>query len=500
MSPGRLLAFFVAAVTLARWLAGYWRPLTAEECYLALCGFIPSAAYFDGPGGTPWLVAAGISLAGAGGLGATLFWPLLAAMATVSAYFLVAALVGKREGLGIAVFLNLLPVFNEAALSATCAMPLAAAGLGTSVCAWHALEKRSAAWWGAAGLFAAGGLIFTYTAWFLLPSLALVLVASHRWRPRLATAGFWLAWLPPMLVYLVLLRWNAGNGWVHFIGGTWQTAFAVQPGRLGGALVSAAAAIGPFTLPLLLPAGVIALGRMRVSPKVKFLTIPALAAALAAMYAALRGLPAVPPGLLATALSLPLLAWLPPRLGGARMARLLGAVFLGTAAWTALVLPWPSAKPLVDTSLGAELGRLRAQYSAPGEAPLFLIAEDAPLAAAVALALPDPVAAAPGHPPVYTPESAAARSQFDLWPRYDQIVDGAPSPAATEPDPFTEQSGTNPFLGRSALYLTAGNPPDGLPQAITGAFGNVQLLGQIVAPDGRSLNVYLCSDYQMMPL
>ena len=130
---------------------------------------------------------------------------------------------------------------------------------------------------------------------------------------------------------------------------------------------------------------------------------------------------------------------------------------------------------------------------------LFLIAENAPLAAALALALPDATPAAPGHPPVYTSESPAARSQFDLWPRYDQFVEAERIEVAPGIDPFTEQEGANPFVGRSALYITTQEPGD-LPQAITAAFAGVQPLGEITAPDGRTLRVYLCSDYQTMPL
>ena len=112
MIQGRLLALFLVLVTALRWLWQYVRPLSPEESYLALCGFIPSLAYFDGPGGTPLLVALGISVAGPGGLGATFFWPVLAALASVFLYLLVTRLTGPSEGLAIAVVINLLPVFK----------------------------------------------------------------------------------------------------------------------------------------------------------------------------------------------------------------------------------------------------------------------------------------------------------------------------------------------------------------------------------------------------
>ena len=499
MTHGRLLALFLLAVTALRWFWQYARPLSPEESYLALCGFIPSLAYFDGPGGTPLLVALGISTAGPGGFGATFFWPVLAAIASVFLYLLVARLTGPSEGLAVAVVLNLLPVFNVAALSATCALPLATAALGASFCAWCALDKHSAAWWVGAGLCAAFGLFFTYTAWFILPSFALVLLASHRWRHRLLGPGFWLAWIAPVAVYLLLLRWNEQNGWIHFIGGTWKTARSLDFSLLPGALVASASALTPFVFVALAFSAAFALGRLRVSPKIKFLFIPALAATLAAAYAALRGWPAQTPGLLAAALTLPLIVWLPEHIAGARTRVVLSALFIGAAFWTALALPRPEAKPLVDSGVGQTIGEVRAQYTDATMPPLFLIAENAPLAAALALALPDATPAAPGHPPVYTSESPAARSQFDLWPRYDQFVEAPPAPVAPGTDPFTEQEGANPFLGRSALYITT-QEPGGLPQAITAAFAGVQLLGEITAPDGRILRAYLCSDYQTMPL
>lgn len=496
MSCGRFLAVFLCAVTGLRWWWNLARPLSADEAYLALCGFIPSFAFFDGPGGTPWLVALGISFAGSGGFGATIFWPVLAALASAAIYFLVAALSGRREGLAVAVLLNLLPVFNAAALSATCAMALAAAALGTSLCAWYAIEKNSAAWWAFAGLCTALGLIFSYTAWFLLPALSLVLLASHRWRKRLLSFAFWMAWVPPVVVYALLLSWNEQHGWVHFIGGTWRTAMSVDAGLLPRAIMAAANGLTPFVLVALCIAAVAAMNRLRISPKIKFVAVPALAAAMAAIYASLRGSPAQSSGLLAISLALPLVASLPAR---AWMKALLAVVFLGTAAWTALNFPRPARASLIDAAIGQEVESLRAVHSDAAAAPVFLIAENAPLAAALSLALPDVSAAAPGHPPVYTIESAAARSQFDLWPRYDQFVETTEALSPAEPDPFTEQQGFNPFVGRSALYVTT-QQMDELPQAVTAAFSGVRLLQEIPAPDGQLLRVYLCSDYQTMPL
>ncbi|MEY3480120.1 MAG: hypothetical protein RIQ71_895 [Verrucomicrobiota bacterium] len=499
MSQGRILAFVLAALTGLRWWWNFARPLSAEESYLALCGFVPSFAYFDGPGGTPWLVALGISAAGTGGFGAVFFWPVLAALASVATYFLVSALIGKREGLALAVLLNLLPVFNQASLHASCAMPLAAASLGTALCAWHALEKNSAAWWACAGTCAGVALLFSYTAWFLVPVIALVLLVSHRWRRRLALPGFWVAWVPPVAVCLLLLQWNSRHGWIHFIGGTWRTSLTLDFAKLGPSLVFAATALSPLVLVMLGTAAFFSVPRLGVSPKIKFVFLPAAAALLAAVYAALRGLPTEAAGLMAVSLALPLTAWLPVRFSGFSTRTAASVVFVTAAFWCALTLPRPQTAAFIDAQVGRTIDGLRAGQTEPSDAEPMLIAENAPIAAALALALPDGAAASPGHPPVYTLESAAARSQFDLWPRYDQFVEAESLGSPAGLDPFTEQDGANQFIGRTALYITT-QTADDLPQAITAAFTAVQLLQEITAKDGRILRVYLCSDYQTMPL
>jgi hypothetical protein len=173
---------------------------------------------------------------------------------------------------------------------------------------------------------------------------------------------------------------------------------------------------------------------------------------------------------------------------------------IASALWTAAATATqnPPAAP-VTARAAAEIETLRRQASVPLPAPVFLIAEDAGLASALALLLPDHSFATPGHPPVFVPESPYADSQYALWPRYDQFVPAPPTTPDDAPDPFTEQDGVNPFLGRSAFFVTSQAPAD-LPQSITAAFASCRLLAEISGPSGTTLRVYLCSDYQTLPL
>jgi 4-amino-4-deoxy-L-arabinose transferase-like glycosyltransferase len=169
MNPRLLLLALLAAVTLLRWLVNAPQELSGGSAYLALCGYNPSIAYLEGPGGTAVCTAWGTRLAGANALGAALLWPLFAALATLALYALIASLSGARAALTGAVLLNLLPVFNQSALAPSCALPMAMFALGFLSCAWRALQSSALIWWLGAGLCAAGGLLLNYQALLLWP-------------------------------------------------------------------------------------------------------------------------------------------------------------------------------------------------------------------------------------------------------------------------------------------------------------------------------------------
>jgi 4-amino-4-deoxy-L-arabinose transferase-like glycosyltransferase len=486
-----LLWLFLGLVTLARLYLVAGAELSATEAYWALCGWQPAVAYFDGPGGTPLAVAAGVAWGAAG-----LWWPIFALLATLALFFLVAPLAGSRAALAVAVLLNLLPAFNTNAVTPGDAMPLTMFALGFMAAAWRGLHHDSTSWWLGAGFCAAGGLLFSYQAWFLLPALGIVLLASRRWRSRLVGAGFWLAAVPPLVVLGMLLSWNASHDWIHFIRGTWQTALDLQWWRLPGSLWRAAGAASPLSLAVLAAALVFALREISVAPKAKFLVVPALFALLVTGYAVLRGEPAQPAGLMTAALALPLMAWLPASAGRLPARLLLLLVFLTTALWSAAQM---ARSHPVDAGLSAEVGREIEKLRSSQTSPIFLIAEDAPLASAIALHLQEAAPALPGHPPVYVIESPSAESQYAFWPRYDQFTEAPATPPEPGTDPYTEQDGFNPFLGRSALYLTT-QAEEELPQAISAAFANCRLLAEITLPSEGILRVFLCSEYQTLPL
>jgi hypothetical protein len=92
---------------------------------------------------------------------------------------------------------------------------------------------------------------------------------------------------------------------------------------------------------------------------------------------------------------------------------------------------------------------------------------------------------------VFVHESPALTSQFGIWPSYADFIE-TDQPAN---EFFTEQKGINPFIGRNALYLGSS-----LPQTIKGAFAEVQPVRRLKLPDGTPLTIFLCLDYQTLPL
>lgn len=502
MNKRNITLSLIVAVCLLRWLWNAGNDLSPEQAYLALCGYIPAIGVLEGPAGTPFLVAAGVKIFGTSALGATLFWGLLAIAASYGLYYLLSPIVGAPAALLGTVLLNLLPVFNTAALIPSSALPLACAGIFFFAFTWRALNQPSLWLWISAGLSAGVGLLFSYAALLLFPSLLVVVLSSHRWRRQWKSPGLLLSAIPSLLILGLLLLWNQRNDWVHFIGGTWQTAINLHGSNLPPAFLNAATSVTPVVLCALATALLSATSQVSVARKAKFLLLPAALFLTAALYAALQGSsPASTVGLLGTALCLGMVAWITVLLSERTGKILLSTALLTAAAWTSLFFakaPQPAAE--INAELAGLVESLRRQFTEEDKTPVFLIAQTPQLASALSLKLPDLSWVKPGHPPVYVVESPYAGSQFALWPRYDQFEKAPTSHIGDDDqDPFTEQDGANPFVGRNALYITTENPGS-LPQAITAAFVSHELLGSIRSPSGRLLNIYLCRDYETLPL
>jgi hypothetical protein len=156
---------------------------------------------------------------------------------------------------------------------------------------------------------------------------------------------------------------------------------------------------------------------------------------------------------------------------------------------------WKSAAAAVET--------LRGEVESSLGERVFMIADERDRASELAFYFRDKRFEGRGHPPVYIVESQDIANQFSFWPRYDAFVDAPPKAPGTEGDVYTEESGVNPFEGRTAIYVQGSNKPDP-PRNISAAFQSVEPFrvievhryGQLV----RRLQVFVCKNYRTLPL
>jgi 4-amino-4-deoxy-L-arabinose transferase-like glycosyltransferase len=221
-----------------------------------------------------------------------------------------------------------------------------------------------------------------------------------------------------------------------------------------------------------------------------------------------------------------------------------------------LPLPYekdPTARLRGWQTAAEQVQKVREKYEAEHGEKVFLIGDEYGTAAALGFYLPDPRRESPGHPPVYVPESAWPTDQFYFWPRYDGMVDyadaardklrpssnldpalrtelaaaladlppfgqGTADPqrvrrflavlkaAAPElgiDDYFTETMGYNPFIGRSALYVTDRRESEPA-SVIEKTFAHRELIACFeVYRRGQPLKqirIFACSNYSMQEL
>jgi len=213
--------------------------------------------------------------------------------------------------------------------------------------------------------------------------------------------------------------------------------------------------------------------------------------------------------------------------------------------WTTRARGWQTTADRIQA--------IREAYETERGQPVFLIANKYGTAASIGFYLPHARNEAGGYPPVFVPESAWPDNQYYFWPRYDGMVDftdaareklrpdnnldaavraelaaalynltgadGATAsdearqrflralkPAAPElgiEESYTESFGYNPFVGRSALYITDGNESKA-PDVLDRTFKHTEMIACFdVLRWGTSLRqirVFACTDYHLQEL
>lgn len=459
--------------------------ISPQEAYYSMCGDRLAAAFFDGPPGTAFLFHC-LSIATAGSLEiARLAWPVLALLASWLAYLLARTLYGETAAGWTIVLLNALPVFNEHATNPGPAMPTLALVLAGILAAQSAREGRRSDWIIAALFFSLAAL-FRYEA-VLIPlgfAIALLIPVLGKKTPDIFA-------LAPLVVLPVAalwfpMAWNSKFEWIPVAGGTLQTLWTPRPSFWGTEFL---AYIREFSLPaaLILAAALVVLViTAKKNPASRFLLSACAPATVWALYHAVlgRGLSggawlACVPLLMIAASTGVRSRWMPAA----------GSLVVTVALFSTLIhLREAGLMRAVWSSIAQQVHEATREMPA-SEGGGFLVAENAAQASILSTFFKS--AAPTNYPPVFVHESPALTSQFGIWPSYADFIE-TERPAD---EFFQEQKGVNPFIGRNALYLGTE-----LPQTIKGAFAEISPLRRLKLPDGTSLTIFLCLDYQTLPL
>jgi hypothetical protein len=498
VSGFKTLLIFALVATIARAVFVWLTEPSPQEAYYFICSQRPAPAYFDGPGGTAFVTELASAYTKS-----DVVWrltaPLWGLLATFTCFGLVRHLAGPRRAAAVALVLNALPIFNTAALRVGPEAPaLTLATLGM-ISVWRASRAAGSKliWWIASGLSFGAASCFSYAVVAILPGIIGFAMANPKRRKAVDFYGIWALLGIPTLCLVLPLVWNARNDWIPIAGGTLRTVWEFDLDSFLKALSGLMLAFSPLLFLALIWGWIRALMESRKGHvRARFAFWCSLPCLIIGTYFTLRGTSGATYFLLAA----PLL------LSKAMDSLSSGRRFAVALRWAAIILAvafslyaifgtWQDARGW--RAAGAELRRVFLEKSAEGQDDLFLIAEDARLASVLGYHLKDDLVAPAGHPTVYVRESQDISNQFALWPTYADFMETG----RVVDEYFTEQRAENPFLGRSALYMTRERAGE-LPQSIRAAFDSVVLFRELPGAGGdpRPLYIYLCLVYQTLPL
>jgi 4-amino-4-deoxy-L-arabinose transferase-like glycosyltransferase len=525
MSITRAVWFFVLALTAIRLSMLATMDLEFDEAHYWMWSERLAPAYFSKGPGVAFAMRASTAVFGANEFGVRFFSPLLAAGTSLLLFYFARRLFSASAALWAVIALNVTPIFNIGAFLMTIDALSIFFWLAAMFTFWLAVEKspRFSWHWPLTGLLIGLGFLSKYTNAFELVSILLVLALAPRLRQEFARPGlysllgmFVLCTVPPIV-------WNAQHAWITLVhlrsrGGV-EEGFGFHPGELLAFLIQHFLAYSPFLF-LALAWGVIGSWR-RVNQQFKVLFLMWFGLPVFAFYLLLSinktaapnwdGLAFFGFGLLAIHF------W---------WKRLEASALLRVCANVALLVGLAMSVIALNTDLlrtaGYELprndpsDRMRGWKSATGAAEkirndleaklgekLFLIADARDRASEMSFYLRDKRPEGPGHPPVYITESQDLVNQFSFWPRYDEFVEVKPGTPRPGDEVYTEESGINPFVGRSALFIRQGEK-EHPPHNIRAAFQSTEPVGTIEVRRYdkviRRWQVFLCRNYRTLPL
>lgn len=180
-----------------------------------------AAGYFDHPPMIALLIRVGTTALGHSALAVRLMSVLAGGLASLAATAIARRVGGERAALTAAIIFAVMPLAAAGLVLATPDAPLLAASAVGLYAVVRALQsplrsRASLAWWSAAGV--ALGLAFAskYTSILLPLTITAAVLLRPSLRARLREPGPYVACVLATLIFLPVLRWNAGHDWISF--------------------------------------------------------------------------------------------------------------------------------------------------------------------------------------------------------------------------------------------------------------------------------------------
>ena len=524
MKPRLLLLVILLALTAARfWCIGHIE-LTPREAVHWAWSQHPDWCYYDKGPAVAVAIRVGTALFGTHESGIRFLSPLFALGTSLILYGLVRKFYNEATAIWSVIVVSLFPLFQSESVMMTSAPVATFFWVAAMFTFWNALERGPAfsLFWPATGILAGAGFLAEYTGALELVSIALVIASAGRFRREFMRPGFWVMLVAFAPFTIPAVWWNARHEWITLI--NWRGQWGLNGFHPGGVLffvMNASLACSPLIFAGMLIACGWGIRKFRKQSKSRFFILFAL--------------PPVGLGLLNSASDPEIAGWMVPAF--------LCLAILSVALWQEAALECRARKAFALVAIGAglvmciantwmdhlagpnagrppielnepenpltgwkaaavEVDQLRKQIVKKTGKPVFLIGSSDQVSAVLGFYLPDKQVEGPGHPPVYIPESQMIESQFSYWPRYDEFLPvSKEAPAADEY--YKNEEGTNPFMGRGALFISdeeAIEPPE----AITNGFERVELLETrgfkaLWTSSGR-LRIFACYNYRSSSL
>ncbi|MBA3386635.1 MAG: glycosyltransferase family 39 protein [Chthoniobacterales bacterium] len=525
MSTTRAVWIFLALLTAIRLTLIGTTDLSFDEAHYWMWSERLAPAYFSKGPGVAFTIWSSVALFGPNEFGVRFWSPVLAAGTSLLLYYLARRLFSATTGFWIVIAVNVTPIFNIGSFVMTIDPLSIFFWTAAMFTFWLALERSpESSWhWPLTGLLIGLGFLCKYTNTLEIVSALLVLILVPRFRREFRKRGLYLLLLTFALCTIPPLVWNSQHAWAtmgHLRSrGSLDEPVGVHPVELLSFLGIHFAVYSPLIFAGLAWAIVRRWRRWQEQFKGNFLLwfgVPVFA-----FYFILSinraanpnwdGLAFLSLGILAASYWRERMESRPALNRWAGAALFLGLLLSVVALQSDLLRNIGFGLPRRDpadrmrgweTAAGA-VEEVRGEVETQLGERVFLIADERDRASEFAFYFKDKRLEGPGHPPVYIVESQDITNQFSFWPRYDEFVEAPPNAPRPEGDVYTEENGTNPFEGRSALYIQASNKKDA-PRNIRAAFQSVEpfrtlevrRFGRLI----RSFEIYVCRNYRTLPL